>query len=357
MRFELKKNYAPDIRLIEHAGQAWSYGLLLLAALMAPLVLPPYAMAQLTFVLIYSLIGMGLVVLTGYTGLVSLGHAAFVAVGAYTQALLVGKGVPLPASLLAAGALAALFGVLVGLPALRLRGLYLAIATLAFGVIVEVLLARWESLTGGNSGLPVPKASLMGVALDAPRYYYLCLAVLLTCLYFVLNILRSPTGRAFKAIRDSEVSARSMGIQLAVFKNFAFALSALLAGLGGALYAHMIGYISPEQFGLSLSIELLTMVVIGGAMWLHGAFLGAVCVIVLPQAIALAKDYLPAAVGQQTGLQPVAFGLVILFFVLIEPSGLYGRWVKIRTYLENFPLCPANVFTRQRRYLRTERVK
>lgn len=357
MRFDLKKDYAYDIRLVAHGGQAFWYGLLALSLLLAPLLLPAYAIAQLSFVLIYSLIGIGLVVVTGYTGLVSLGHAAFVAVGAYSEAILRQKGWPLPLSLVCSGGLAALLGVLIGLPVLRLRGLYLAVATLAFGAIVEILLSRWESVTGGNSGLTVPRPLLFGKELRGAGFYWLCLAVLAACLFSVLNLLRSPTGRALKAIRDSEVSARSMGVDVALFKNLAFCVSALLAGLGGALYAHMIGYLSPDQFGLGLSIELLTMVVIGGAVWLHGAFLGAVCIIALPQLIAIAKDHLPAAIAQQTGLQPVLFGVVILLFVLVEPSGIYGRWLKIRTYLEMFPLCSASVFTRQRHYLRTERLK
>lgn len=357
MHFDFKKDYATDIRLMRRNDQLFWYGSLLLVLAAAPALVPSYFLVQMSFILVYSVIGFGLVVLTGMTGLVSLGHAAFVAVGAYAQALLLSKGVPVLASLAASAGLAAVLGVLVGLPALRLRGLYLAIATFSFGYIVQIVLAHWESLTGGNSGLAVGTPTLLGMPLTGPRFYYLCLALVLAALYFVLNLLRSPTGRTLKAIRDSEISARSMGVNVALFKTFAFGLSALLAGLGGALYAHLITYLSPEQFGLHFSIELLMMVVIGGAVWLHGAVLGAVFVIALPQAIALAKDVLPAAIGQQTGLQPIVFGLVILFFVLVEPSGLYGRWLKVRTYLELFPLCPGAVFTRERRFLRTERLK
>lgn len=357
MRFEFKKDYAVDIRLLRHGGQAFWYGVLLFLLLVAPVTLPAYFVAQATFILIYGLIGIGLIVLTGYTGLVSLGHAAFVAVGAYAEAALLARGVPFLAALPIAGLASALAGVLVGLPALRLRGLYLAIATLAFGFIAEILIARWESVTGGNSGLAVGRAEVLGFGFEGVSFYYLCLAVLILCLAAVLNILRSPTGRALKAIRDSEVSAQAMGVNLSLFKTFAFGLSALLAGLGGALYAHAITYISPEQFGLHLSIELLMMVVIGGVAWLHGAFVGAAFVIALPQVIAVAKDYLPPEIGHQTGLHPVVFGMVILFFVLVEPAGLYGRWLKIRAYLDLFPLCSGAVFVRERRYQRTERLK
>lgn len=357
MQFDFKKNYEFDLRLVKRGSQRFWYGLLLLAVLLAPYALPSYFVAQATFVLIYGMIGCGLVLLTGHTGLVSLGHAAYVAVGAYTEAYALQRGLPLPAALLLSALMAGMLGLLVGFPALRLRGLYLALATLSFGFIVEVLIARWDSVTGGNSGLAVPKAVLLGHELGAAGFYYLCLALLLVCLVILLNLLRSPTGRALKAIRDSEVSARAMGVDLARFKAFAFALSAMLAGLGGALYAHMITYLSPEQFNLNLSIELIMMIVIGGMVWLQGAFLGAMVVIALPQAIAVAKDYLPAYIGQQTGLQPVIFGFVILFFMLYEPSGLYGRWLKIRTYLELFPLCPSTVFRRERSYQRTQELK
>lgn len=357
MQFDFKKSHEFDLRLVKHDSQKFWYGLLLLAVLLAPFTLPSYFLAQATFVLIYGMIGCGLVVLTGHTGLVSLGHAAFVAVGAYTEAYALQRGLPLPVALAVSAMMAGMLGLLVGFPALRLRGLYLALATLSFGFIVEVLIARWDNVTGGNSGLSVPKAALLGHTLSPTGFYYLCLGLLLLCLAVLLNLLRSPSGRALKAIRDSEVSARAMGVNVARFKAFAFSLSALLAGLGGALYAHMITYLSPEQFNLNLSIELIMMIVIGGMVWLQGAFLGAMVVIALPQAIAVAKDYLPAYIGQQTGLQPVIFGLVILFFVLREPSGLYGRWLKIRTYLELFPLCPSTVFRRERSYLRTQELK
>lgn len=357
MHYDFKKNYRIDIRLLKRGDQVFWYGLLLVGMLFAPMVLPSYAVAQLTFILIYSLIGIGLVVLTGVTGLVSLGHAAFVAAGAYAQAVLLARGVPLLLSLALSGGIAAVLGLAIGFPALRLRGLYLAIATFSFGFIVEILISHWETMTGGSSGLAVPNATLGGVAITGAGFYYLCLVVLVLCMLVVLNVLRSPTGRALKAIRDSEVSAQSMGVNVALFKTFAFALSALMAGLGGALYAHMMTYLSPEQFGLGLSIELLMMVVIGGVVWMQGAVLGAAFVIALPQAIAILKDHLPAFIAQQTGLQPIVFGLVILFFVLVEPKGLYGRWLKLRTYLELFPLCPASVFTRERHFLRTERLQ
>src|SRR5688500_5904991 len=178
MRFIFKTTYEQDIRLVKHGGQAFWYGLLGLALAAAP-VLPEYYLSQLTFVCIYALIGVGLMLLTGYTGQISLGHAAFLAVGAYTEAVLQAKGVPFGVSLTAAAALAGLAGVVIGLPALRLTGIYLAIATIAFGFIVQEIVTRWESITRGNSGITLNSISMAGFSFDAEwKLYYLALGLL-----------------------------------------------------------------------------------------------------------------------------------------------------------------------------------
>ncbi|MCL4745673.1 MAG: branched-chain amino acid ABC transporter permease [Burkholderiaceae bacterium] len=358
MRFIFKTRYEQDIVLAKHGGHRFWYGLLLALLLLSPAVLPEYWLAQLTFVLIYSVVGLGLMLLAGFTGLFSIGHAAFLGVGAYTEAVLSNAGVPFPVSLAAAATLSALVGVVVGLPALRVKGIYLGIATLAFGIIVEEGLARWESVTGGNSGLSVKPAHLAGWQFASNEaFYYLCLGVIVLCTLAVLNLLRSPTGRAFVAIRDSEVSAQSMGIHLARYKTLSFAVSAALAGLGGALYAHKIQFLSPEQFGIIHSIDLLLMVVIGGLGFVHGAFLGAIFLISMPQLIALGKDFLPAAIGQAPGLQSMVYGVVLVGFVMFEPMGLYGRWLKIRTFFQAFPFYRKGMFKRQKAFQKSDRLK
>lgn len=358
MRFIFKTDYVQDINLIKHRGQMFWYGLLLLALLSAPLWASAYWLSQLNFVLIYAVAGLGLMLLSGYTGLASIGHAAFLGVGAYTEAYLAAKGWPFPLSMLAAGFLSAVVGVVVGLPALRIKGMYLAIATLAFGFIVEEGLARWESVTGGNAGMAVKVPAIWGWELKSSEsFYWLSLLVAVLITFAVLNLLRSSTGRAFIAIRDSEISAQSMGIQLARYKTIAFALSAVIVGLAGALYAHKLRFISPEQFGISQSIELLLLVVVGGLGSVHGAFLGAIFIITMPQLISLAKDYLPPSIGQATGLQSVIFGTVLMAFVLFEPLGLYGRWLKIRTYLELFPIYRKGMFKRQKSFQKSEQQK
>jgi len=358
MRFLFKTDYNQDIKLAKHGGHVFWYGLLCAVLVAAPLLLSEYLLAQLTFILIYGVVGLGLMLLAGYTGLFSIGHAAFFGVGAYAQAVLSGMGWPFPFALAVGAVLSAAVGIVVGLPALRVKGIYLGIATLSFGFIVEEVFARWESVTGGNAGKTVGAVKMFGWTADSgTSFYFVCLVVAVLCTLACLNLLRSPTGRAFVAIRDSEISAQSMGIHLARYKTLSFAISAALAGIGGALYAHAIRFLSPDQFNIIQSIDLLLMVVIGGLGSIHGAFLGAVFLIGLPQAIGAVKDFLPEAIGQAPGLKAVVYGTVLIGFVMFEPMGLYGRWLKIRTYLQLFPFYRKGLFKRQKSFQKSDRLK
>ena len=331
MRFIFKTDYAQDIKLAKHGGQVFWYSALMLLMFAAPWLFAEYWLAQLTLVLIYSIAGLGLMLLAGFTGQFSMGHAAF---------------------------LSAAVGVVVGLPALRVKGIYLGIATLSFGFIVEEVLARWESVTGGNAGIHIKKPDIFGWVLETGnQFYFLCLVVTVIATLSILNVLRSPTGRAFVAIRDSEISAQSMGIHLAYYKTLSFVISAALAGVAGALYAHNLQFISPDQFNILQSIDLLLMIVIGGAGSVHGAFLGAIFLIAMPQVIAQVKDFLPTAVGQAPGLQGLVYGLVLIGFVMFEPMGLYGRWLKVRTYLQMFPFYRKGMFKRQKSFQKSDRLK
>ncbi len=358
MRFIFKTSYAQDIGLAKHGGHVFWYCALVLFLLAAPWVVPEYWLAQLTFVLIYGVIGLGLMLLAGFTGQFSLGHAAFVGVGAYAQAVLTNAGLPFPLAMVCAGFIAALVGVVVGVPALRLKGIYLGIATLAFGFIVEEGFARWESVTGGNAGIHVKAPAIFDWTVDSSEgFYFICLVTAILSTLAILNLLRSATGRAFVAIRDSEISAQSMGIHLARYKTLSFAVSAALAGLGGALYAHKMRFLSPDQFSILQSIDLLLMVVIGGLGSVHGAFLGAIFLIAMPQVISMVKDYLPDAIGQAPGLQSVVYGTVLIAFVLFEPLGLYGRWLKVRTWIQMFPFYRKGMFKRQKSFQKSDRLK
>jgi branched-chain amino acid transport system permease protein len=381
MRFMFKTDYEDDIRLFPHSGYVWSYGTLLVLLAIAPFVLSSYLVSQLVFVCIYATVGVGLMILTGFTGQASLGHAAFLAIGAYTTAYLQQFGVPFPVYFLAAGILTGIIGAMVGFPALRLQGIYLVIATISFAFIVEEILARWESVTNGNEGMRVKAVQLFGtpVPRDGPTFYFICLGVLILTIIGSLNLLRSPTGRAFVAIRDSETAARSMGVNVSLYKVKSFAISAAIAGFAGCLFAHKLSFISPEMFTLQLSIEFIIVIIIGGAFSLHGAVLGAIFVVMLDPFLTFLKDDIPgviagvaatlgagsaraahiqdsvAAFASANGLKGAIYGLIIIIFVLFEPLGLYGRWLKIKLFFQLFPLYKRATFKRQKIYVKSER--
>ncbi len=294
MRILFKTSYLDDIRLLKHRGYSFWYGVLVVALVVAPALLAEFYVGELSQIFVLAIAGVGLMLLIGYTGLASLGHGAFMAIGAYTDTYLITKGVPFPIAFVAAGLLAMVAGIAVALPANRMTGIYLAIATLAFSQIVEQIVVRWESVTRGFQGMPVPPPDILGHPLSqAWEFYYLCLAVLIVVVLGAVNLTRSPTGRAMVAIRDSEISAQSLGVNLVRYKTIAFALSAGITGLAGALLGHKLKFISPDAFNILLSIQLLLMVVVGGLGSIHGAIYGAIFVGGLPQAIALMRDYLP----------------------------------------------------------------
>lgn len=355
MKFYKKTSYTEDFRLFRDGAAAFWYALLGLALVAAPFVLPVYYLSQLVLIGIYVVAGAGLMLLSGYCGQVSLGHAAFFAVGAFTVAVLEKHGVPFLAAFAAAGALSAAVGFVIGLPALRLSGLYLAIATLAASFIVTEVIVRWESVTNGASGLNVAKIRIAGWIADSePKLYAIVLAVAVAAMLAVRNIVRAPLGLAMMAIRDSETAAQSMGVPLMRVKLAAFAISALLTGLAGALYAHKLQFIDPDQFTILVSIEFLVMIFIGGIGSMHGIVLGAVFVIALPQLVAVAKDYLPAAVAQQSGLQAAVYAVVLLAFILAEPTGLYGIWRKIKHYFSMFPFYRKGSLRRAKSFAKSE---
>ena len=380
MRFPFKTAYDHDLGLFRDPVQRRWYGGLLAAVLLLPLAVPSY-LVDVSLVFIYGLCGLSLMVLAGYTGLVSLGHAAFLGIGAYAHVFfLQDLGLPWVISVALAAALSAAAGVLVGLPALRMTGVYLTIATLAFALIIQEVFTRWDRVTHGLKGRPVDKPVIFGVSFASDiAFYFLCVAVLIAGLWLTANVLRAPTGRAWVAIRDSEIAAQSMGVHLARYKTMAFAYSAGLMGAAGALFAHKIGYLAPDIFSVLLSIQFLLMVVVGGLGSLHGALYGAVFVAILPVLISEARDRVPQWAGQvvallgrdagaavylgvdrfvkQPGLEPGIFGLILVLFILFEPLGIYGRWRKVQVFFSTFPLYKRATFRRQKTYMRSERLR
>ncbi|MBC8177014.1 MAG: branched-chain amino acid ABC transporter permease [Desulfobacteraceae bacterium] len=356
MRFLMKRNYNQDIQLFKYRSTFFWYLALIIGCCLLPLVLDDYITSQLSFICMYSIATVGLMLLTGYTGQISMGHAAFFGIGAYTSAILTSKGVPFLLALPTAGLLAGFIGIFIGLPALRLSGLYLAIATMGFGFIVDEVLVRWESLTNGNMGMMVDPVSIGPLTFETEvQFYYLTLVVLVLTILAAKNILRSPTGRAMIAIRDSEVAAQAMGISMAKYKTMAFAISAFFTGVAGSLYGHKLTFINPESFTILVSIEFLAMIIIGGLGSLHGAVYGAAFIIFLPQLIIMTKDYMPKYLADQTGLESALYGLMIMLFILFEPMGIYGIWRKKKFYFEMFPLYKKDTFKKEKKYFKAER--
>jgi branched-chain amino acid transport system permease protein len=307
---------------------------LVLALAIVPYFHSGYWLSQLTFVAIYAIAGFGLQILLGFAGQVSLGQAAFLACGAYVSAYVERIGLGAPLGFVAAIFVTAGLGLLVALPALRMSGLYLAIATMSFGFIFEEVTARWTSFTGGNEGEAIPAIKLGSLSLSQPwQIYYLSWAFMLIVFWISANLLRTPTGRAMLAIRDSEIAARSSGIRVSRVKAIAFGLSAAFAGLAGALYSHAIGFISPDQFTIAVSLDLLVMILIGGLGSLRGVLLGAVFLVVSPELFQQFIGLFTAGNTEVAGLRPLLFGLSLILVLLFQPNGIdamvtgIGEWL------------------------------
>ena len=297
--------------------------LVLLAALAMFALGADYALGQIAFVATWAIAGLGLVIILGQSGQISLGHGAFLALGAYTQAGCVALGLPAVLALVVAMAVGALSGVLASLPGRRLGGLAFGMSTLAVALIVEEGLVRFDGVTGGASGLSVPAFSLFGLALRDPALQCVfSLAALGVALAACRRLLGSRVGRAWQALRDDEDAAAAIGVDAARARTQAFMVGGALGALAGALYAHWLGYLSPEQFGLHVSFEMLMLVFVGGASRLMGAVWGAMVIVALPQAIGVLREVLPAGVANLAGLELLAFGAVLVAVVLWRPAGL-----------------------------------
>jgi branched-chain amino acid transport system permease protein len=284
------------------------------AALGWPLVAPKYLVFLGTLVAINAVVAIGLNLLSGYTNQLSFGHAGFLAIGAYVAALLTlhVPALPVPLTLLVAGLATALVGLALGIPCLRLEGLYLAMATLAFGFVVTEAITNLDALTRGNDGLRVPLARLGPWTLDTDgARYYLAVAVAAAMILAALNVVATRTGRAFLAIRTSEIAAQASGINAAAYKTIAFVLSAFYTGVAGGLFAFVVGFLSPDAFDVFLSVDFLVMIILGGLGSVLGSVAGAAIVTVLNDSLA----------GFQA-FRPLIFGAVMIICMLFMPGGL-----------------------------------
>ena len=313
----------------------------------APLVLSGYWLTVLIQIGIFGIAALGLNILVGFTGQISIGHAAFFLLGAYTSAYL-NNHFPIPVffAIPLAGLVTALVGLVFGVPAARLKGLYLVIATLAAQYILIDFFSRAEWFSGGSVPAMANPFSLFGYVLQGDKqYFYVVLAYLLVSYILVTNLMRTRDGRALVAVRDHYLSAEIMGINLTKYRTLSFALAAFFAGIAGALYAHYQLVVSNEGFGIERSILFLAMIIIGGIGSISGTLMGTAFVVLLPETMEwLSSGLKGSAIDQTLGLnnnltflREIAIGLIIILFLVFEPDGLAHRWRQIKAYWKLYP--------------------
>jgi len=323
---DLIESYRQDLRFARRGVTRALLGLLLAALVALPWVAPDHVVFLATLIALYSIGVMGQNILIGYTGQISFGQAGFLAIGAFAFGHLRVWGAPFVLSLAAAGAIAALAGVIVGFPSLRLKGPYLAIATLGFGVAVYQIFVNWEVLSGGRSGLAIAKLTPMPGLTTTQTVYYVYVLLLAAFTLATYNIISSYVGRAFVAIRDSDIAAEVNGVNLTRYKLLAFAISSFYTGVHGALYAQVLGHIEPQIFNIGESLTLFVAVIIGGVASVEGSILGAAFVLLIPKVLSDFRE-----------MVPVVYGVAILIVLIFEPLGLFGRWLKARLYFQLWP--------------------
>jgi branched-chain amino acid transport system permease protein len=343
-----KTTYASDMALYPLPIAKWTIAALaLIFVVILPMTLHEYYLSILNLIFIAVVGALGLNILVGYTGQISLGHGAFMSVGAYTAANLAVKlGLPFWLTLPAGGLMAAFIGVLVGIPSLRIKGLYLAIATLAGQLIIEWTINHVPAISGGTqASIDVPRPSLFGVTFNTQTHlYFFMLFFAVLAIVATLNIVRSRLGRAFVAVRDQDIAAEIIGIDIFRYKLLAFAISSFYAGVCGVLYTYYLGIANYEQFQLGVSVDFLAMIIIGGLGSVLGSILGAMFVTLLPIILRLLLENVGALFFSTSelaniisGTRLTVFGVLIIFFLIVEPEGLNRLWRNIRSYFRVWP--------------------
>jgi len=340
-----KTNYADLVALTPHSSN-WAWALIgLLVVASAPIMLGSHGLNILSAIFVMAIGILGLNLLTGVTGQISLGHAGFLLIGAYAQAILT-TDYHLPAwlAVFVSGLVAAAASLVVGVPSLRLKGLYLAITTLAFTFIVRHMVLFAEKITRGSEGMAVAPLNLFGYSVksDMP-FFYVALAMLVLFILMTLNIMRSRIGRAWLAVRDHDIAARAMGINLMRYKLLAFMVSAFYTGVAGSLVALQTRYINVDTFSILISIEALAMIIVGGMGRVHGALLGTVLILLLPELLnfgfSIAGNRFTTLMADRIyEIKGLMYGVVILLFLRLEPEGLAGIWRKVKRFWVQWPL-------------------
>jgi branched-chain amino acid transport system permease protein len=347
---DMKRDYYEDVQFFSSGVTVFWFVILIAFLALFPFLFKNYYVYVANYMAINVIVAIGLNILVGYTGQISLGHSGFFAIGAYATLVLMTKaGLPFVFALPLAALATAVFGFLIGLPALRLEGPYLSIATLGFGLTITRVIGRIE-LFGGRQGLHAPELTIGPWHLNTDRdFYYLLITLTVILTIAARNIIKTKVGRAFIAIRDADIAAETMGVNLMYYKTLAFAVSAFYTGLAGGLYAFVLRFIEPELFGLLMSILFLAMVVVGGLGSIFGAIAGACLlswmdlelrnILSIPYVgvwlEALSKSYF--SITGVSNIQFIIYGLIMVLIMLFEPLGLYGFWIRTKIYWRTWP--------------------
>lgn len=347
---DMKRDYYEDVQLFSSGVVVFWFAVLIVFLVLYPFLFKNYYVYVANYMAINVLVAIGLNLLVGYTGQISLGHAGFFAIGAYLTTILMAKAqFPFLIALPAGALCAAIFGFLLGLPALRLEGPYLSIATLGFGLTITRVIGRIEFF-GGRQGLHTPELTIGPWHLKSDRdFYYLLITILLIMTLAARNLIKTKVGRAFIALRDADIAAETMGVNLMLYKTLAFAVSAFYTGLAGGLYAFVLRFIEPELFSLLMSIMFLAMVVVGGLGSIFGSIAGACLLSWLDLELrnilsipylgqwleALSRSYF--SITGVSNIQFILYGLIMVLIMLFEPLGIYGFWIRTKLYWRTWP--------------------
>jgi branched-chain amino acid transport system permease protein len=347
---DMKRDYFEDIQMFSSGVVLFWFLVLMVFLAFLPILFKNYYVYVANYIALNIIVVMGLNILVGYTGQISLGHAGFFAIGAYgTIALMTEAHLPFLLALILAALAAALLGFLLGLPALRLEGPYLAIATLGFGVSITQVIGKIE-IFGGRQGLNAPDLVIGPWTLNSDRdFYYLLVSITVFLVVFARNLIKTKVGRAFIAIRDADIAAETMGVNLLYYKTLAFAVSAFYAGVGGGLYAFVLRFIEPGLFSLFMSVMFLTMAVVGGLGSIMGPIAGAALLGWLDLELrnilsipylgqwlkSLSQSYF--SLTGVSNIQFIIFGLILIVIMVFEPHGLFGYWIRVKKYWKTWP--------------------
>ncbi len=347
---DMKRDYYEDVQLFSSGVVVFWFCVLLVFLAAFPFIVKNYYVYVANYMAINIIVVIGLNLLVGYTGQISLGHAGFFAIGSYGTIVLMTKlHFPFLLALPAAALIAAIFGFLLGLPALRLEGPYLTIATLGFGLTITQIIGRWDFF-GGRQGLHAPELHIGSWHLSSDRdFYYLLMIITVLMTLAARNLIKTRVGRAFIAIRDADIAAETMGVNLVFYKTLSFAISAFYAGVAGGLFAFVLRFIEPEIFTLLMSIMFLAMVVVGGLGTIMGSIAGACLLSWMDLQLrnilnipyvgewleALSKSYF--SITGVSNIQYIVFGLILIAIMLFEPLGIFGIWIRTKKYWKTWP--------------------